>query len=42
MVEKHARTAKDHATNPSIDPECYRAYVAHREKAFRDTLADQQ
>jgi metallo-beta-lactamase class B len=42
MVEKHARAAKDHAANPFIDPEGYRAYVAQKEKAFRDALADQQ
>ena len=42
MVEKHARASKDHATNPFIDPEGYRAYVAQKEKAFRDTLAEQQ
>ena len=34
--------AKEHATNPFVDPEGYRAYVAQKEKAFRDTLAEQQ
>jgi metallo-beta-lactamase class B len=42
MLEKHARAAKDPATNPFIDPEGYRAYVAQKEKAFRDTLAEQR
>jgi metallo-beta-lactamase class B len=42
MVEKHARAEKGHATNPFFDPEGYRAYVAQKAKAFRDTLADQQ
>jgi metallo-beta-lactamase class B len=42
MVAKHGRAAKDPATNPFIDPEGYRAYVAQKEKAFRDTLAEQQ
>ena len=42
MVEKHARAAKGHATNPFIDPEGYRAYVVQKEQAFRDTLADQR
>jgi metallo-beta-lactamase class B len=42
MVEKHARAAQDAAKNPFIDPEGYRAYVAQKEKAFRDTLAEQR
>jgi metallo-beta-lactamase class B len=42
MIEKHARAAKDSTANPFIDPEGYRAYVAQKEKAFRDTLAKQQ
>jgi metallo-beta-lactamase class B len=42
MVEKHGRAAKDPATNPFIDPEGYRAYVAQKEKAFRDTRAAQE
>ena len=42
MIEKHQRAANDPATNPFIDPEGYRAYVAQKEKAFRDTLAEQQ
>ena len=32
----------DPAKNPFTDPEGYRAYVAQKEKAFRDTLAGQQ
>jgi metallo-beta-lactamase class B len=42
MVEKHELATKDPAKNPFIDPEGYRAYVAEKEKAFRDTLARQQ
>jgi arylsulfatase len=42
MVEKYQRVKEGAATNPFIDPEGYRAYVALKEKAFRDTLAAQQ
>ena len=42
MIEKYERAKNGAATNPFIDPEGYRAYVAQKEKAFRDTLAAQQ
>lgn len=42
MVEKHASAVKGPPKNPFIDPEGYRAYVEQKEKAFRDTLADQR
>jgi metallo-beta-lactamase class B len=40
--EKHARAAKAPPRNRFIDPEGYRAYVAQKEKGFRDTLAEQR
>jgi len=42
MAEKHQRAVKDPSTNPFIDPEGYRAYVAQKETAFRETLARQR
>jgi metallo-beta-lactamase class B len=42
MIEKYERAKKGAATNPFVDPEGYRAYVAQKEKAFRDTLAEQR
>jgi metallo-beta-lactamase class B len=42
MVEKYRRATKDSSVNPFIDPEGSRAYVAQKEKAFRDTLAGWQ
>lgn len=42
MVEKYAKQKAGPASNPFIDPAGYRAYVAQKEKAFRDTLAEQK
>ena len=42
MVEKYERAQKGARENPFIDPEGYRAYVAQKERAFRDTLAAQR
>jgi metallo-beta-lactamase class B len=42
MIEKYERTMKGGETNPFVDPEGYRKYVALKEQACRDTLAAQQ
>jgi metallo-beta-lactamase class B len=42
MEAKVARLDKEPKTNPFVDPEGYRAYVANREAAFRETLQKQQ
>ncbi len=42
MNAKHARFLVAGGTNPFIDPEGYRRYVADREKAFLTELAKQQ
>ncbi len=42
MIEKFERARKDANANPFVDPKGYRAFVAQKEKAFRDTLATQQ
>ncbi len=42
MIEKYQRAKNGAEKNPFVDPEGYRAYVALKEKAFRDTLAAQQ
>lgn len=42
MAEKYERAKKGAATNPFLDPEGYRAYVAAKERAFRDILAAQR
>ncbi len=42
MVEKYERARKDTQTNPFVDPEGYNAFVAEKEKAFRDKLAAQR
>lgn len=42
MVAKYERAKKDPGENPFVDPEGYRAYVAQKSKAFRDTLASQR
>ncbi len=42
MVEKYARLQKDPKTNPFIDPDGYRAYVAEREQAVLKTLNQQK
>ena len=40
MEEKYARL-KDGGTNPFIDPDGYKAFMADREQAFREELAKQ-
>ena len=42
MEAKVARLEKDSKTNPFVDPEGYRAYVANREQAFREVLEKQK
>lgn len=42
MLTKYERLQKEPGTNPFIDPQGYKAYVALKEAAFRKTLADQQ
>jgi len=42
MIDKYQRLKNSPDKNPFIDPDGYRAYVALKEKAFRDTLAAQQ
>jgi metallo-beta-lactamase class B len=41
MLAKHARLAAGGA-NPFVDPEGYKAFVAEKEKAFADKLAEQK
>jgi metallo-beta-lactamase class B len=41
MIAKYEKQKAGSDANPFIDPEGYRAYVAQKEKAFRDTLAQQ-
>jgi len=42
MVAKYERAKVAGETNPFVDPEGYRAYVAQKEEAFRATLAAQR
>ncbi len=42
MVAKYERLKNGAETNPFIDPEGYRSYVAEKARAFRETLAAQQ
>jgi metallo-beta-lactamase class B len=42
MVSKYERTKQRAGTNPFLDPEGYRAYVAQKEEAFRAALAAQR
>src|SRR4051812_49304004 len=42
MAAKHERAGRGAGANPFVDPEGYRAYVARKEQAFRDTLAEQR
>jgi len=42
MIEKYDRAQKGAEANPFVDPEGYRAYVAKKERAFRDALAGQE
>jgi CubicO group peptidase (beta-lactamase class C family)/L-ascorbate metabolism protein UlaG (beta-lactamase superfamily) len=42
MLEKFERAKKGAKANPFVDPEGYRAFVAAKELAFRQTLAAQQ
>lgn len=41
-IEEKFAHLKDATTNPFIDPEGYKSYVAEREQAFRDELRKQQ
>jgi arylformamidase len=41
MVERHALLKKE-KTNPFVNPQGYKDYVAAKERAFRKTLAEQQ
>jgi metallo-beta-lactamase class B len=40
MIDKHSRLGK--GKNPFVDPDGYREYVAERERAFQQKLAQQQ
>jgi metallo-beta-lactamase class B len=42
MVEKYERANKGSDANPFVDPAGYKAFVAQKEQAFRDTLDTQQ
>ena len=42
MLEKHEKLKKGGAGNPFIDPDGYRAYIADREKAYLENLAEQK
>jgi metallo-beta-lactamase class B len=42
MEAKYARLRAARETNPFVDPEGYRAYIAEREEAYRKTLAQQR
>jgi metallo-beta-lactamase class B len=42
MLEKYDRLKAGAPVNPFIDPDGYRAYIADREKAFREMLAAQR
>jgi metallo-beta-lactamase class B len=42
MISKSKRAQQNATPNPFIDPEGYRAYVDLKEKAFRETLAQQR
>ena len=42
MLAKHEQAETGSESNPFIDPNGYKAYVADREQAFRSTLAQQQ
>jgi metallo-beta-lactamase class B len=41
MVERHARLKKE-KTNPFVNPQGYKNYVAEKERAFRKALAEQK
>ena len=42
MVEKYGRMKNGAPANPFVDPQGYKTYVADKESAFRQPLADQQ
>ena len=42
MAAKHEQSKKGGVKNPFIDPQGYRDYVALKERAYRDTLAEQR
>ncbi len=42
MVEKYERAKKGTNANPFLDSEGYKAYIAQKEKAFREALAAQR
>jgi metallo-beta-lactamase class B len=42
IVAKHERARRGSDSNPFVDPEGYRDYVAQKERTFRDTLAAQR
>jgi metallo-beta-lactamase class B len=42
MIEKYERARKGTDTNPFVDPNGYRAFVAQKERAFREVLAAQE
>jgi hypothetical protein len=42
MEEKYGRLQKGSSTNPFVDPEGYRSFVAFKEKQFLDELARQK
>jgi metallo-beta-lactamase class B len=42
MEAKYARLQAAKGTNPFVDPDGYRAYIAEREEAYRKTLAQQR
>ncbi len=42
MIPKYEKTRSGNPKNPFIDPEGYRAFVALKEKAFRETLTAQR
>ena len=42
MLEKYEKLKKGGAGNPFVDPEGYRAYIAEREQAYLQTLAQQK
>ena len=42
MEAKHQKLQTDSGSNPFVDPQGYRAYVAEREKSYLDTLKRQK
>jgi metallo-beta-lactamase class B len=42
MVHKYQKSQSGKPTNPFIDPEGYRAFVRHKERAYLDTLSAQR